>query len=190
MGITRTRLVLALLALVLMNGIVWHALHAPNGVRVAQVAEGQGAATLVTIGATRVLVGAGADASVLRGLGTTLLPWQRSLTVLVLPNLKPDTAGGAVAVLARYRVGALLRTAFPGTNATERTLVDAESASGLRSLALPPGAELDLGGGAFISFASAPNGLSATLIYGPARVPLASTTPAGTYLENGTRLPG
>ena len=180
----------ALCVLVLANWFVWHALSAPKGVRIMQLGEGQGTATLIEAGATRVLVGTGTDASVLRGLGTTLLPWQRSLTALVLPSLKPETAGGAAAVLVRYRVDTLMRTAFPGTNAAERALADAESASGLRPLALPPGAELNLGGGAFIAFASAPGGLAATLILGTARIPLASTTPAGTYLENGTRLPG
>lgn len=69
---------------------------------------GKGTATLFASSAGRVLVDAGSDASILRALGATLLPWERHIDAVILTSSKGN--GGLSAVAARYTVSRVLHS--------------------------------------------------------------------------------
>lgn len=70
-------------------------------------AAGKGRAALLEYAGGRLLLDAGSDASVLRGLGTRLPPWTRRLDAVFLTTDKGN--GGLAAVKERYKIGRVLR---------------------------------------------------------------------------------
>lgn len=103
--------------LIAINVWVWRALAAPRAVVVESLAVGQGDALLVRApGGHTLLVDTGADASILRALGETLPPWQRSLDALITLSANKKAVGGEPFVLERYRVGQVVQTP-PGSGA-------------------------------------------------------------------------
>lgn len=84
---------------------------------------GKGVAVLVEnpTGKT-ILIDTGPDARVLRGLGTTLPEWQRSIGLVVLSDISTTVSGAAPLLLSRYRVEKLLRSHSTGSHSLESTL--------------------------------------------------------------------
>ncbi len=107
---------------------------------------GKGSATLVeTAGGRTVLIDAGSDASILRELGTRLVPWQRTIDVLLLQSTGSKDVGGAPDVLSRYNVKTLARPSGKGTYTWESALAAAASAD-MRIIYMKPGDTLSLDG--------------------------------------------
>ncbi|HLD17480.1 MAG TPA: MBL fold metallo-hydrolase [Patescibacteria group bacterium] len=72
---------------------------------------GQGDAILVEAPTgERILVDAGPDTSLLPKLGSILPPWDRRIDLFVLTHPHMDHVGGALELLKRYKVGAILET--------------------------------------------------------------------------------
>lgn len=72
-----------------------------------------------------LLVDTGPDAEILRALGTSLPEWQRTLGLLVLTQVTPNTAGSAPDLLSRYHVTTLLRSNATGAKTLEQALAGA-----------------------------------------------------------------
>lgn len=120
------------------NVLVYKNLYAPP-VRSDVLRAGSGTVVLVRVREARAaLVGAGADASIVRALGEALPFWQRRLDALVLLDPSAKTAGGAPFVLASYSVAHLIRPSEQGTSAREEALASAERASGTQVTEIPP----------------------------------------------------
>ncbi len=137
--------------LLALNVFIYIALLAPPRLTVTILPLGSAAAFLVAAPeGTPVLVGAGPDASVLRALGETLAPWQRSLSALVLTSISGADAGGAPEMLARYRVAEIVRPEAKGTASREAALAEASAASGTHLTLAHRGDRFALGGGAYL----------------------------------------
>jgi len=99
--------ILLIFILIVMNVSVYRTILAPRvpEIQVLDVGE-KGSAILVRSpsGAT-ILIDTGSDASILRALGTALLPWQRRIDVVILTGTKKASVGGLPDVLRRYTVG-------------------------------------------------------------------------------------
>src|SRR3989344_5456465 len=163
-GVSRLILLTLIGTLTLANAYLYHALFAPHVVIVESLSVGKGSALLVRMpGGGAVLVGAGADASIVRALGQALPPWQRRLDALVLPASTLDASGGAPFVIESYRVGTLLRSSEQGTPTREAALASAARAAHTRTQEIPPEAGL-------------------ILHYGSLSLPLSASTTPGTYV--------
>jgi beta-lactamase superfamily II metal-dependent hydrolase len=114
------------------------------------ILEGAGPAILVRTSARTVLVDAGADASILRALGQTLPPWQRSLSALVLTSVSTSGADGTPDVLARYRTAEIIRPVAQGSASREAALAQARDASSVRTVYAARGDRFALGDGVYL----------------------------------------
>ena len=162
-GVSRLILLTLIGTLTLANAYLYHAVFAPHVVIVESLSVGKGSALLVRIprgGA--VVVGAGADARIVRALGQALPPWQRHLDALILPAPTLNASGGAPFVLERYRVGTLLRSSEQGAPTREAALAAAATAAHTRTQEIPPEAGL-------------------VLHYGGLSLPLSASTTPGRY---------
>lgn len=102
------------------NVLVYRAILAPDilEVRVLDVGE-KGSAILVRSPSGKtLLIDAGRDAGILRALGSTLPPWQRSIDAVLVTNKSTRSAGGLPEVIDRYRIGTLVRSAVRGERLT------------------------------------------------------------------------
>jgi hypothetical protein len=131
-------------------------------VRVEPLPLAVGEATLIRLPGRAILIGAGADASVVRALGEALPPWERHLDALILLSSSAGEAGGAPYILEGYRTGVLLRRGVAGPAGREAALASALAAAHTPMRNIPPGAGL-------------------TLRYRSASLALSSSTPAGAY---------
>lgn len=124
-----------------------------QGLTVAFFDVGQGDAIFIEgPSGVQVVVDTGPDASVLRGLGTHMPFWDRSIDALVLTHPDADHIGGAVDVLERYAVGHILEPDVPGTTRLwERVTgsIETEVDAGAGYTVARAGVRLDLGGGAY-----------------------------------------
>lgn len=140
------------LVLVALN-IVLFSIPTPQGLKVTFIDVGQGDSILIE-GPTgvQVLVDAGADTSALRGLGTALPFWDRTLDAVVATHPDQDHIGGMADVLGRYDVGHIIDSGVEkGTRAWDVTLdaIRAEVDVGASRTTARAGQRLDLGGGAY-----------------------------------------
>lgn len=116
----------ATVALVVANVFVYQALLAPHALTAQALPVGEGQALLIhTPEGEYALIDTGKDAAILRALGETLPPWERTLEMLVLTEMSSSAAGGAADVISRYRVHTLLRPETPGSRTLETALADA-----------------------------------------------------------------
>lgn len=204
-----------LLALLFLNWLVFRAVFQAPALRLSVLPVAKGEAVLVeTPGRRTYLINAGADASVLRSLGAALPFWQRHLDALILTDASAENAGGAPQVLARYRTSSLVRSESRGSASLEAALANA----GVAPVELVRGERLALGGGAYADALLPPEaspaqpllmrigyGGSSVLIgsvpgragdweaRADANLPapglvIASTTPPGSYILDGTSL--
>lgn len=91
--------------LIVTNISIYQELIAPAVLRVTVLEVEKGSATLLrTPTGTTILIDTGPDAGILRALGTTLPPWQRSIDAVVLTSTKAAFAGGLPDVEKRYSV--------------------------------------------------------------------------------------
>ena len=92
--------VLLLIFLIGLSAIIYRAVLAPP----SQVIAFAGGGALIENYGHTILIDTGSDASILRALGTTLLPWQRSIDLLVLTGTSSKERGGEAALRERYRI--------------------------------------------------------------------------------------
>ncbi|HVM59122.1 MAG TPA: hypothetical protein VMT80_02235 [Candidatus Paceibacterota bacterium] len=143
----------AAVALFILNGFVCRAALVPPSLTFSVLPVSKGEAVLLhTPDGRTYLINAGADASVLRSLGSALPFWQRRLDALILTDATAGDVGGAQSVLARYRVGEILRSGNQGSASLETAVAHART----KSAALVRGERLLLGGGAYADVLSPP----------------------------------
>lgn len=136
------------IALLAGNATVYRTVLAPPALRVSVLAAGEKGNAILVQGpdGETLLVNAGGDAGILRALGSALPFWQRRIDALVLTSVSVDTAGGAPAVLGRYRVGMLFRPRTEGSKAQEAALAAASAGKALTTSFAERGKRLALGG--------------------------------------------
>lgn len=158
-------LFLGLAILISANVSIYRATLAPRALEVIVLAAGKkGSAALVrTQSGMVILVNAGPDASILRALGDALPPWQRRLDAVVLTGAASALGGGLPDVERRYRVGSVIRA---GDSRVPYGAVLAFD--GVRVVAISP------------DIFSVSSGIFSLVI--------SSTTPAGVYGSDGSRL--
>ena len=107
---------------------------------------GQGdSALIVTPNGRQTLVDGGPDSeSVARALSRVLSPWDRSLDLVVATHLDADHAGGLLAVLDRYEVGAALVGAPDPSAALHPRWADGLDRAGVQVMPLAAGHRLQL----------------------------------------------
>jgi hypothetical protein len=94
-----------LCGLILINIPIYEAVSTPPRFEVTVLAVGKGQATLVRSSRGKtLLINTGADASILRALGSTLPEWQRTIDGVLLTSTKNDAAGGLPSVMSHYTV--------------------------------------------------------------------------------------
>ncbi len=108
----------AILALVVLNGVVWQILFAAtygSTLSVIFLNVGQGDAIFIQApSGVQVLIDGGPDRSVLRELGSVMPWWDRTIDVVIATHPDADHVSGLVDVLERYRVSYILE---PGVQA-------------------------------------------------------------------------
>jgi beta-lactamase superfamily II metal-dependent hydrolase len=141
-------LILLLVAAVVANILVWRAFAYTGELRISILPVEKGEAALIeSPSGRRVLIGTGADASILRALGETLPYWERRLDALILPAMTAPAAGAAPLVFERYRIEAFLRSAPSGSRTLEEAL---GAATKLPAQSPERGTRYALGGGAYL----------------------------------------
>jgi competence protein ComEC len=133
--------------------ILLFSIPTPQGLTVTFFDVGQGDSILIE-GPTgvQVLVDAGADTAALRGLGTRLPFWDRTLDAVVMTHPDQDHIGGMADVLGRYEVGHIIDPGVvKGTRAWDVALeaVADEVEAGASHTLARAGQRLMLGGGAY-----------------------------------------
>lgn len=132
----------------------WHA-GPGRGLKVAFLDVGQGDAILIQAPSGRTaLVDGGPDSAVLRRLGEELPWYERSLDVIVPTHPDADHIAGLVGVLARYRVGLIVKPGVEGDTATAAGLGRAMTREGTREITVQRGQIIDLGGGVYLEVLS------------------------------------
>jgi competence protein ComEC len=139
-----------------------------------------------------VLIDGGPDGSVLRALGASMPPWDRSLDVVIATSADADDVSGLVDVLQRYTVGTIIQSGVenstPVWSLFEKEAADG-AAHGTKIITARRGQVIDLGKGAYIEILSpdrvAPGSLSAEgcvvarLVYGKTSFMLPCDAPQG-----------
>ena len=96
---------LVCLGLLIGNIKIYQELFAPRILEVSALDVGKGDAVLVrTPNQQILLIDTGPDASILRALGATLPPWQRTIDAIIITSTKKSSVGGLNDVLSRYKV--------------------------------------------------------------------------------------
>lgn len=166
---------LVLLALVFADVLVYGQLLEPMPASLRVLRPGNSTIVLVRDRNKTVLVDAGADASILRTLGTALPEWQRHIDAVVLTSASQEDEGGLPDVLSRYRVDTLIRPEARGAKSREDAIAAAARASHTRVLVASRGMRVLLGPDASLRVLWPPPTPSAlTSGYGNAAVSLES----------------
>jgi beta-lactamase superfamily II metal-dependent hydrolase len=174
--------IIVFLILIVGNTYLYRAVFASSSLTVSVLATGEGSAVLVQspFGGT-ILLNTDKDAGILRALGTSLPPWQRSIDLLVLTQSKSGAVGGLPDVFERYQVFHLIRFGPSGTKSIEEKITAATQAEGVAPIAAPYGARLTIDGNTHIDIL--PNTL--TISHGKSLLSISSSTPRGKYLLTG-----
>jgi hypothetical protein len=151
---------------------VYRNVFAPRDIEVTVLHAGKGSAALIRSRSGKtLLVDTGPDASILRALGTTLPPWQRSLDATLLTSSAAGFAGGLKEVSDQYQIGTSVRFGAPGSKGMESMLAVWPR--------LPYGTSLLFDTDITITIL-APG--SASIVYDSNLLSIASSTPPGTYV--------
>lgn len=147
----RGTLLLGILALLVCNSVLFHSLFSQPQLAVESLPSDTITPLLLHSPSGKlVLVDTGPDASILRELGTTLYPWQRTLSAVVITDPSASANGGLTSILSRYHVHEIIRSNTPGTPAFERSLASALLATQTPQVFVERGDRLLLGGGAYL----------------------------------------
>ena len=146
---------IVVLVLCIMTASIWYAAwreDAHGRLAISILNVGKGSAIYIEAPSGRqVLVGGGPDASVLRRLGSVLPPWDRSLDIVVVPDVDAGDVSGLVDVLQRYTVNTIIQSSVQSTtpmwNLFEKEAQD-DAAHGTKILTARRGQIIDLGKGA------------------------------------------
>ncbi len=137
---------LATVLVVSVGFIVWPS--PPARLRVTVLEVGQGDAILIqTPDGSDILVDGGPGRAVLRGLGSDLAWFDRSIELMVLTHPQADHMDGLIEVLARYDVQRVLAGPGVQTSAGSFGWRAAAEAEGVTVEVTEPGMVLDLGDG-------------------------------------------
>ena len=122
----------------------------PHGLTVSFLDVGQGRATLIQ-GPTGsvVLIDGGPDSSVLRGIGSTLPFFVRSLDAVVETNPEAGNIGGLPDVFRRYHVRAFIEPGVSATTKAAQALADEAASSHTKDIVAERGTRIILGRGAY-----------------------------------------
>lgn len=151
--IPNAALFLALLVLVLLNGVVFLELcRTPNvGLTVSFLDVGQGDAILIEgPNGIEMLIDGGKDRKVLRELPRVMGPLDRSIDIVVATHPDADHIGGLPGVLRRYAVGRFFEPGKDGGTTLYESLEAAvDEERGIQEGVLRSGMRIHLGDGAY-----------------------------------------
>lgn len=194
-------LVLLLLALAAGNASVYRSIFASPALAVTVLDVGEkGSATLVRSPSGKtLLIDAGADAGILRALGSALPMWQRRLDAVILTSAAKRAAGGLPDVESRYTISSLIRSAHRGDRFPlgDGVLIDVlwppETPAPLNAATSPLILRISYGATSFVIQNELPPRAAAWLAAADADIPpanltISSSTPKRTYLSNGTSI--
>jgi len=102
--------IIFLCILIAANTLIYREILTPKSLEMAVFEVGKSSAILVrTPSGKTILIDTGADASILRALGTALPEWQRSINAIILTSDKAAQTGGLQSITNRYHVAHILR---------------------------------------------------------------------------------
>ena len=109
----------AAIALAACTALIWYAVMRVDHqglLRVSFLDVGEGDAILIeSPNGARVLIDGGPDDSVLRQLGTELLPWDRRIDAVIATHPDKDHSAGLISVLERYDVPLVMQSSVEGS---------------------------------------------------------------------------
>jgi competence protein ComEC len=141
-------------ALILGNIFIW-TIPVPRGLTVSFLNVGQGRATLLQgPSGSAVLIDGGPDSSVLRGIGSELPFFIRSLDAVIETNTDAANIGGLPDVFRRYHVRAFIEPGTPATTKAAQALRDEADASNAKDIVAKSGMRLIFGHGAYADIIS------------------------------------
>jgi beta-lactamase superfamily II metal-dependent hydrolase len=91
------------------NLLIYRNLSMSPASAIQAFALGSSTATLIREPGRALLIDTGPDASILRALGRSLPPWERSLDAVILTSDKAAQSGGIASLTERYQIGTILR---------------------------------------------------------------------------------
>ncbi len=160
-SISARSLLFMLGALAALTFFIYRPLFSASIISVSVLEAGKGHAVLIrSPKGDLTLVDTGSDASILRALGETLAPWQRSLDTLILTSDKNAEKGGLSYVINRYHIKKVMSVG---------------------GQTIPYGISLPLGDATLTAVAPAVFSLS----YGSSSMKISSTSLARTFLSDG-----
>src|SRR3989344_3115245 len=95
------------------------------------------------------LIDGGRSSVVLRQLSRMTPWWDRTIDVVIPTHPDADHIGGLVGMLARYKVGMIIRSSVEGDTQTAKALVEAMKQEGSQNIVAMRGQIVDLGDGAY-----------------------------------------
>src|SRR3989344_2270805 len=98
----------------------------------------------------QVLIDGGKNSIVMRRLASVRPWWDRTIDVVIPTHPDADHIGGLVDVLARYKVGMIIRSRGEGDTQTAKALVEAMKQEGSQNIVAMRGQIVDLGDGAYL----------------------------------------
>lgn len=141
------------LVLLVLNGVVLVGVLQKHErvLRVSFLNVGQGDSILIqSPSGTKLLVDGGPDRSVLRELAKQLLPWDRTIDMVVETHPDKDHIAGLGDVLARYQVKTYLDPGVPdSTSVSSHVMEEVDREPGLTHTVARRGMRIHLGAGAY-----------------------------------------
>src|SRR3990167_8456952 len=145
--------IVILFLLVLTVGIWWAVFREDrHGILTVSFLDvGQGDAIFIDAPSGRqVLIDGGRSSVVLRQLSRMTPWWDRTIDVVIPTHPDADHIGGLVGVLARYKVGMIIRSSVEGDTQTAKALVEAMKHEGSQNIVAMRGQVVDLGDGVYL----------------------------------------
>lgn len=129
----------------------WHTAHRAHDLTVAFLDVGQGDAIYIeTPGGAQMLIDGGNGTAVLRGLGTVMPFFDRSIDVVVATHPDEDHIGGLPDVFERYHVGAYLDPGVNDHSTTYEAILRAVNEAHIPYTIARRGMRIALGDGVFL----------------------------------------
>ncbi|OGG77044.1 hypothetical protein A3F56_01135 [Candidatus Kaiserbacteria bacterium RIFCSPHIGHO2_12_FULL_55_13] len=144
----------ALLVLLCIVIVIWYAAlrEDRHGILTISFLDvGQGDSIYIDAPSGRqVLIDGGRSSVVLRQLSRMTPWWDRTIDVVIPTHPDADHIGGLVGVLARYKVGMIIRSSVEGDTQTAKALVEAMKQEGSQNIVAMRGQVVDLGDGVYL----------------------------------------